>query len=136
MASSAAALAFKETRFDMVRVGVAQYGFWPSPGHRVIFIMHRYGKTFKSGLRRIFTWKTDVMDLRKVKAGEFIGYGTAYQAVQDMAIAVLPLGYSNGYPRALSNRGQVLIKGKKAPIVGLINMNLFMVNISHIPDVS
>ena len=52
-----------------------------------------------------------------------------------MKIAVLPLGYSNGYPRALSNRGQVLIHGKKAPIVGLINMNLFMVDITHIKNV-
>ena len=132
VASSAAALAFEETRFDMVRVGVAQYGFWPSPDIRFLHLQHAENSS-ENGLRRIFTWKTDVMDMRKVKAGEFIGYGTAYQAFQDMTIAVLPLGYSNGYPRALSNRGQVLIKGKKAPVVGLINMNLFMVNISHIP---
>ena len=51
-----------------------------------------------------------------------------------MVIAVLPLGYSNGYPRGLSNRGFVLIRGKRAPIVGLINMNLFMVDVTHIPS--
>ena len=134
IASSAAALAFEETRLDMVRIGVAQYGFWPSPD-----IQHLHAQQAEDssdeGLRRIFSWKTDVMDLRKVEAGEYIGYGTAYQAIQDMTIAVLPLGYSNGYPRDLSNRGQVLLKGKKAPIVGLINMNLFMINISHIPEV-
>ena len=135
IASSAAALAFEETRFDMVRIGVAQYGFWPSPDIQYLH-QQQTRKTIENGLKRIFTWKTDIMDLRKVKAGEFIGYGTAYQAIQDMTIAVLPLGYSNGYPRDLSNRGQVLINGKKAPIVGLINMNLFMVNISHIPDVA
>lgn len=134
MASSAAALAFEETRFDMVRIGVAQYGFWPSPDIRYLHLQET-NKASENGLRRIFTWKTDIMDLRKVKAGEYIGYGTAYQSVQDITIAVLPLGYSNGYPRALSNRGHVLIKGKRAPILGLINMNLFMVNISHIPDV-
>lgn len=134
VASSAAALAFEETRFDMVRIGVAQYGFWPSPD--ILYLhLQETKKTSDNGFRRIITWKTDVMDLRKVKAGEYIGYGTAYQAFQDMIIAVLPIGYSNGYPRDLSNRGQVLIKGKKAPIVGLINMNLFMVNISHIPEV-
>ena len=71
---------------------------------------------------------------KKVPEGEFIGYGTAYQATHDMTIAVLPLGYSNGYPRALSNRGFVLIHGKKAPITGLINMNLFMVDITHFPQ--
>jgi alanine racemase len=134
IASSAAALAFEETRFDMVRIGVAQYGFWPSPDIQFLHLQETK-KSSENGFRRIITWKTDIMDLRKVKAGEFIGYGTAYQAFQDMTIAVLPLGYSNGYPRALSNRGQVLIKGKKAPIVGLINMNLFMVNISHIQEV-
>lgn len=132
IASSAASLAMKDTVYDMVRVGVSQYGFWPSPD---IYQLHlqEVDKTFDKPLRRIFTWKTDIMDIRHVKAGEFIGYGTAYQATEDMEVAVMPLGYSNGYPRALSNRGHVLIGGKKAPIVGLINMNLFMVDISHIP---
>ncbi|UII26007.1 alanine racemase [Fulvivirga maritima] len=135
IACSAAALAYKDTLYDMVRIGVAQYGFWPSPD---IYYMHlqETGKKKENTLKRIFNWKTDIMDLRSVKAGEFIGYGTAYQATHDMDVAVLPLGYSNGYPRALSNRGHVLIGGKKAPIVGLINMNLFMVDVSHITDVN
>jgi alanine racemase len=134
LASSAAALSFGKSRYDMVRIGVAQYGFWPSPD---VYYHHlgETGKKSESGLKRIFSWKTDVMDVREVKAGGFVGYGTAYQATHDMRIAVLPLGYSNGYPRGLSNRGHVLIKGKKAPITGLINMNLFMVDISHIDDV-
>lgn len=75
------------------------------------------------------------MDIKLVKTGEFVGYGTYFQATEDMKIAVLPLGYSNGYPRALSNQGQVLINGKKAPVIGLINMNLFMVDVSHITKV-
>jgi len=134
IACSAAALAFPDTHFDMVRVGVAQYGFWPSPD---IYYLHlqEVEKTSDNPLKRIITWKTDVMDVRDVLEGEFIGYGTAYQATQDMKVAVLPLGYSNGYPRANSNRGFVLIHGKKAPIVGLINMNLFMVDVSHLPEV-
>lgn len=134
LASSAAALSFAASRFEMVRVGVAQYGFWPSPD---VYYYHLTlkNKTIETGLRRLFTWKTEVMDVRQVKEGEFIGYGTAYQATHDMTIAVLPLGYSNGYPRGQSNRGHVLIHGKKAPICGLINMNLFMVDVSHIPDV-
>ncbi|WP_425391660.1 alanine racemase [Ekhidna sp.] len=135
IACSAAALAYPDTVYDMVRIGVAQYGFWPSPD---IYYMHMQNAEKPNGaglLKRIFSWKTDVMDIRNVSAGEFIGYGTAYQATQDMKVAVMPLGYSNGYPRAQSNRGHVLIKGKKAPIVGLINMNLFMVDISHIEGV-
>ncbi|MCA1763914.1 MAG: alanine racemase [Cryomorphaceae bacterium] len=134
LASSAAALSFAKSRFEMVRIGVAQYGFWPSPD---VYYHHlnETNKRSEKGLRRIFSWKTDVMDVRFVDEGEFIGYGTAYQALRNMKVAVLPLGYSNGYPRGLSNRGQVLIRGKKAPITGLINMNLFMVDITHIPGV-
>ena len=134
LSSSAAALSFPAARYEMVRIGVAQYGFWPSPDV-YYYHLNQTGKTSENGLRRIFTWKTNVMDVREVSAGEFIGYGTAYQATHDMRVAVLPLGYSNGYPRGLSNRGQVLVKGKKAPVTGLINMNLFMVDVSHIPDV-
>jgi alanine racemase len=133
IACSAAALAMPDTVYDLVRVGVAQYGFWPSPD----IYYHHLSETDKKSdgaLKRIFSWKTDIMDIRDVPEGDFIGYGTAFQASHKMKIAVMPLGYSNGYPRALSNRGYVLICGKKAPIVGLINMNLFMVDITHIPE--
>jgi len=134
LASSAAALSFAKSRYEMVRIGVAQYGYWPSPD---VYYHHlnETGKRSETGLKRIFSWKTDIMDIRHVDEGEFIGYGTAFQAMRDMKVAVLPLGYSNGYPRGLSNRGHVLIRGKKAPITGLINMNLFMVDVSHIPNV-
>ncbi|TVR81967.1 MAG: alanine racemase [Chitinophagaceae bacterium] len=133
IASSAATLFLPESHFNMVRVGVSQYGFWPSPD---IFYDHiqKTGSRTNTGLKRVFTWKTDIMDIKNVKSGSFVGYGTAFQAVRDMRVAVLPLGYSNGYPRGLSNTGQVLIRGKKAQIIGLINMNLFTVDISHIPD--
>lgn len=134
MACSAAALTMPDTIYDMVRVGVATYGFWPS---QEIYFQHlqSVNKKKDNPFNRVLTWKTDVMDMKFVSKGEFIGYGTSFQATQDMEIAVLPLGYSNGYPRGQSNNGHVLIKGKKAPICGLINMNLFMVDISHIPNV-
>ncbi len=134
LASSAGSLVYPEMRYNMVRAGVIQYGFWPSPD---VYYHHldEVNKSSDRALKRIITWKTDIMDLRDVPRGEFIGYGTAFQAQQDMRIAVMPLGYSNGYPRAQSNRGHVLIHGKKAPITGLINMNLFMVDVSNIPEV-
>lgn len=135
IACSAAALAYPDTVYDMVRMGVAQYGFWPSPDIYYAHLQEIGATTSNGALKRLFTWKTDVMDLRNVREGEFIGYGTSYQATRDMKVAVLPLGYSNGYPRGQSNRGHVLIQGKKAPVVGLINMNLFMVDVSHIRDV-
>lgn len=134
LACSSAAIAYPNTRFDMVRIGVSTYGFWSSPD---IYYSHlqEVGKPKDSPLKRIISWKTDVMDIKHVKEGDFIGYGTSYRVPKNKTIAVIPLGYSNGYPRALSNNGHVLIKGKKAPIVGLINMNLFMVDISHISQV-
>ena len=134
LASSAAAISFPKSRCEMVRVGVAQYGFWPSPDVYYWFLAE-HGKN-SGKLKRLFTWKTDIMDVRGVEPGEFVGYGTAFQATRPMRIAVLPLGYSNGYPRGQSNNGQVLIHGKKAPICGLINMNLFMVDVTHIPEAS
>lgn len=134
IACSAAALAYPETHFDLVRVGVAIYGFWPSPD---IYHLHlqQSGKVKDAPLKRVISWKTEVMDIKHVKKGEFVGYGTAYSAPRDMTIAVIPLGYSNGYPRGQSNKGYVLIKGQRAPITGLINMNLFMVEVGHINQV-
>ncbi len=133
-ACSAAALAWPETIYDMVRIGVATYGFWPSPD---IYHCHLRdtGKTRDAPLSRIISWKTDIMDIKEVPEGEYIGYGTAYQATRNMFIGVVPVGYCNGYPRGQSNRGYVLVHGRKAPIVGLVNMNLFMIDISHIPEV-
>lgn len=134
IACSAAVLAMPETHYDLVRVGVATYGFWPSPE---IYYQHlqEVGKDKDAPMNRIISWKTDVMDIKDVPKGEFIGYGTAFQALHDMRVAVIPLGYSNGYPRGQSNNGYVLIRGRKAPITGLINMNLFMVDITDIPGV-
>ncbi len=134
MACSAAVLTMPETHYDLVRVGVSTYGFWPS---KDTYYKHlrQINKKKDNPLSRVIAWKTDVMDVKKVEKGAFIGYGTAYQATRDMLVAVLPVGYSNGYPRGQSNNGYVLIRGKKAPITGLINMNLFMVDVTDIPGV-
>lgn len=135
IACSAAILTMPDTHYDLVRAGVATYGFWPS--RDTYYQCLQQNPRGKSGnpMRRVVTWKSDVMDIKEVPAGEFIGYGTAFQATRRMEIAVIPVGYGNGYPRGQSNRGYVLIHGKKAPIVGLINMNLFMVDVSHIPNI-
>lgn len=136
VASSAAALAMPETTaFDQVRVGVASYGFFPSNDIYNLHLM-RVGKSRDNPLRRVMSWKTDVMHVKNVSKDEFIGYGTSFQAERNMRIAVIPLGYANGYPREMSNKGHVLIRGYKAPITGLINMNLFMVDVTRIPNVA
>jgi alanine racemase len=134
IASSAAGLTLPEARMDMVRVGIALYGLWPSPD---VYNMHlvEISKVSDNPLQRVISWKTEVMHLKDVKEGEFVGYGTSYQAPRHMKVAVIPLGYANGYSRALSNKGFVLIRGKRANICGLINMNLFMVDVTHIRGV-
>jgi len=128
---SAAALAFPDTALDMVRVGTAQYGFWPSPEISAM-VQTQTGRS--GGLYRVMSWKTDVMHLKPVRQDDFVGYGTAFQAPRDMTVAILPVGYSNGIPRALSNRGHVLIRGRKAPMVGTVNMNVCIVDVTHIPN--
>lgn len=133
-ACSAAALAFPETHFELVRVGTAQYGFWPSPD---VYRLHlaATGKRSDNPLRRVLRWHTRVMDLKDVAKGEYVGYGSAFRARKPTLIAVLPVGYGDGYPRAMSNRGHVLVRGRKAPVRGLVNMNVTMVDVSHVPGV-
>ncbi len=131
IACSAAVLTMPEIHYDLVRVGVSTYGFWPSKETYYNYL-NLTGKKKDNPMRRIISWKTNVMDIKIVHKGEFIGYGTSYQALHDMDVAVVPVGYGNGYPRGQSNKGHVLIHGKRAPIVGMINMNLFMVDVTHI----
>lgn len=132
-ACSAAVMAYPETHMDMVRVGIMQYGLWPSPEtHSQYFGQH---KEKTDPLRRLINWKTRIMSLKSVPQGEYIGYGTSYQATRDMTVAIIPVGYSWGYSRSLSNLGHVLIRGQRATVVGNVNMNVMMVDVTHIGDV-
>lgn len=132
VASSSAALVDPELRFDMVRVGIASYGHWPTPEVRRRY--HEAGKQL--GLRRVMTWRSRIMAIQHVPAGDCIGYGTSYQASQDMTIAIVPVGYGDGLMRGLSNWGQVLVEGTRCPIVGPVNMNMVQIDVSHLPDVA
>lgn len=130
--SSSATLIYPKTRFNMVRVGIAQYGFWPTQ-EVLIFRNNKYGDE-ESSLKRVISWKTQIMSIKEVKKGEFIGYGTSFQAPKDMTIAILPVGYNNGYSRSLSNKGHVLIHGKRAEVLGVVTMNTISVNITDIEN--
>lgn len=131
-ACSAALLNYPESQFDMVRIGILQYGFWPSQETYVRFSGER-GPAFNP-LKRIIQWKSMVMSLKQVKRGEFIGYGTSFMAHRAMRVAVIPVGYSYGYTRSLSNVGRVLIQGKERPVIGTVNMNALTVDVSDLPD--
>jgi alanine racemase len=130
-ACSAAALSYPETIMDMVRIGIAQYGYWPS---RETY-MHHYLK--KPGepdpLKRVLSWKSRIMSVKDVPAGEFIGYGTSYLAGVPTRIATVPVGYSHGFSRNLSNLGRVIVNGHRTAVVGVINMNMMMIDISETP---
>lgn len=129
-ACSAAAMRYPSTRMDMLRIGILQYGFFPS---REVFI--EYIKDMPephSPLKRILSWKSHVMDRKFVPKGSFIGYGTSYLAGHDMQVASVPVGYSHGFNRSLSNSGTVLIGGQPCSVVGLVNMNMMLVDITHL----
>lgn len=133
-ACSAAALAYPETIMDMVRIGIAQYGFWPSKETWMNHLQKVKDRT-ANPLRRIITWKSKVMSLKRVKAGEFIGYGTTFLASRDMLTASVPIGYANGFSRSLSNVGRVLVRGHRVSVIGIVNMNLLMLDVTGVPQV-
>lgn len=133
-ACSAAAMTYPETRLDMVRIGILQYGFWPS---QETFIHHIHDKTNKRDpLKRVLRWKSKIMDVKKVKQGEFIGYGNYYQAYKDMSIAIIPVGYYNGFSRALSNQGKVLISNQRVSVIGMVNMNMIVGDVTKLKNVN
>lgn len=130
MSCSAAALLWERSHRAIVRVGIGAYGIWPSRETRVA--LRQQGRP-ELALRPSLTWKVMISQVRDVPAGQTVGYGRTWKAMTDSRIAVLPVGYADGWPRALSGRGHVLISGRRAPLVGRICMNLCMVDVSHIP---
>jgi alanine racemase len=133
-ACSAAALTYPATIMDMVRIGIAQFGFWPSPETRM-FRFKRDLSGADNHLKRMLSWKTHVMAIKEVDAGQFIGYGSSYLANKKTRIAVIPVGYANGFSRSLSNTGRVLIRGRRVPVVGTVTMNTMTVNVSDLPSI-
>lgn len=132
-ACSAACINFPQTTFELVRVGIMLYGFWPNE-ETYIYELRQQGKDRKDPLKRVIRWKSHVMSTKRVKMGEFIGYGTSYQAPHDMLVATVPVGYGYGFARSLSNLGRVLIRRQRLPVIGIVNMNLAMIDVNAIPD--
>lgn len=128
---TAGAILLPESHFDMVRVGIGLYGLWPSE----IVRTRAQAQKIKLDLQPALFWKTKVVQIKKVEKGEYIGYGCTFKADGQLRIAVLPVGYFEGYDRKLSNRGRVLVKGQFAPVVGRVCMNMLMVDVSRIPQV-
>ncbi len=132
-ASSAAAMTYPKTQMDMVRIGIMQYGFWPGIETFIHYINRRLNKT--DPLERVISWKSTVMTVKTVNQGEFISYGTTYFSTDNKKIAVIPIGYSHGYNRSLSNTGTILINGNRVNVIGMVNMNMLIADVSNLPDV-
>jgi len=128
-ACSAATLLFDETHMDLVRAGISLYGLWPSSE---TLVSCRERGLPAIDLRPVMTWKSRVAQVKSVSEGSYIGYGCTYRTSRPSRIAVLPVGYSEGYDRRLSGMAHVLIRGRRAPLRGRICMNMCMVDVSDI----
>lgn len=127
-ACSAALMKHKNAFFDMGRLGISLYGLWPDPA--VLAAMKG-----QVALKPALMWKTKVIQVKRVKKGTKVGYGGTYTAPRDIIIAVIAVGYADGFDRKLSNKGTVLVNGQKAPIRGRICMNVSMVEVTGIERV-
>jgi len=130
-ANSAATILFKKTRFNMVRPGISCYGMWPSAETYDAYI-HEIKNGFK--LSPALTWKAKIAQIKNIPAGEFVGYGCTYKTEKETILAVIPIGYYDGYDRSITN-GYVLINDQIAPIRGRVCMNIIMADITDIPKV-
>jgi alanine racemase len=133
-ACSAAALSFSDLDLPVARIGISMYGHWPSRETRLSWMLDhgRRGLTLEPAL----SWHAVVGQLQDVSVGETVGYGRTWTALRPTRLAVVPVGYSDGYTRSLGNRARVLISGKPAPVVGRVCMNILMADVSDIRDVT
>ncbi|MDR1066532.1 MAG: alanine racemase [Clostridiales bacterium] len=123
VSNSGAIMNYHDLNMDIVRAGIALYGLSPSPFHK------------PSGLKRAMSMKSQVSYVKEVPKDTPIGYGRAYCARRDSVIATVPVGYADGYSRALSNKGYALVRNRRAPIVGRVCMDQFMLDVTDAPDV-
>lgn len=125
-AATGGALIDKKYHRDAVRVGIGLYGLYPS-------------KEIEAQLPRVvltpaLSWKTQIAEVKTAEAGEYVGYDLTERLIKDSKLAVLPVGYWHGFPRTLSSpAGEVLVKGRRAPVVGRVSMDLVVIDVTGIP---
>jgi alanine racemase len=126
-ANSAATFGYPQSWGNMVRPGGTLYGFCRD-------VLAPQIQT--PALRAVMSLRSRIMLLKEAKKGEKLGYGCTFETERDSVIATLPVGYYDGYRRALSNRGRVIVRGKLAPVVGRVSMDLTLVDVTDVPDVA
>jgi len=139
-ACSAATILFPETHFDMVRAGISLYGLWSS---KETFVSASQSSPPSVGgvrggghidLVPVLSWKSMIAQIKKIPAGTPVGYGLTERVSHDSKIAIVPVGYYDGYDRKLSSVGNVLIRGKRCKVLGRVCMNMMVVDITDVPD--
>ena len=130
-ACSAATILFPETRFEMVRLGISMYGLWSSKETKAV----AKNKNLELDLKPALIWKTIIAQIKNLPAGTSVGYGLSERTSRDSKIAILPIGYYDGYDRKLSNVGNVLIRGKRCKVLGRVCMNMIIVDVTDLPKV-
>jgi alanine racemase len=130
-AASAGTLLYPQTHFSMVRVGFGIYGWWMSIETRVSILAQKRNLDLKP----VLTWKSIVAQIKHLEIGDSVSYGQTWFATRKSKIAVIPVGYSDGYDRKLSNIGRVIINGHYASVVGRVAMNMIMVDVTDIGDI-
>ncbi|BDC35235.1 alanine racemase [Candidatus Dependentiae bacterium Noda2021] len=131
IANGAATTAFEIPQANLVRVGLGVYGHWPSLANQ-----HMTQERFNNfELKPVLTWRSRIDFIRHIKKGDCVGYDRTFTAPRDSIIAVVPVGYFDGYDRRLSNKAHVLVNGSLAPVVGRIAMTTMMIDVTGIDAV-
>ena len=125
-ANSAATIEMPETHLDLVRPGISLYGLWPSNVVDKNLI----------NIKPVMTLKSRVIQVKQVRSGFAVSYGSTYRTPRPTRIATVAIGYADGLNRALSSRGHMLVKGVRAPIIGRVCMDLTLIDVGHIPGVA
>lgn len=126
-AATAAAILWPETRLDAVRCGIGLYGIWPSAESETL--MRERGLVLEPAL----TWRTRIVALHDVEAGETVGYGRTWRAGRRSRIATLPIGYAEGLPRSAGNAAHALVRGTRVPLAGRICMDMAFADVTDVP---
>jgi len=124
VANSSATTIWENARFNLVRPGLMLYGVTPTPA-----------LASRISLKPILSWKTGIVSINSLSPGESVSYGRTFTCSKDSLIATLPIGYADGYRRSFSNRAEVLVRGKRARVAGIVCMDLTMIDVSEIPGV-
>jgi alanine racemase len=127
-AATSGTIVFPKAHFDMVRIGIGMMGLWPSYETKACY-------EEKIKLKTALCWKTIVSEIKYIKKGESIGYDFTENLDRDSKVAILPIGYWHGYKRDLSSIGHVLIKGKRAKILGRISMDMIVIDVTDVKNI-